>query len=54
VAHRQQVAALPRAQRLFAISNNWFAESYQDNLAISICRPNAAENGLTVKLLLQM
>ena len=45
-AHRQ-AADHPRPRRLFAIANNGFAESYQNNLALSICQRFAEENGMT-------
>jgi multimeric flavodoxin WrbA len=47
IAAHRQAADHPRTQRLFAIANNGFAESYQNHLALSICQRFAAENGMT-------
>lgn len=47
IAAHRQAADHRRPQRLFAIANNGFAESYQNNLALSICQRFAAENGMT-------
>lgn len=44
--HRLQ-AENPRPQGLFAIANNGFIESYQNNVALSICRCFARQNGMT-------
>jgi multimeric flavodoxin WrbA len=47
IADHRKVFGSLRPQRVVAISNNGFMESYQNNLALSICRQFAAETGMT-------
>jgi multimeric flavodoxin WrbA len=46
IADHRRMMGQPRPQRLFAISNNGFPESYQNNLALWICRSFAASSGI--------
>jgi multimeric flavodoxin WrbA len=47
IAAHRQVSDHSRPQRLFAIANNGFAESYQNNLALSIIQRFATECEMT-------
>ena len=47
IAEHRLSTGHPRGQQLFAISNNGFVESYQNNLALAICQRFAAETGMT-------
>jgi multimeric flavodoxin WrbA len=47
ISDHRQTTEHPRPQRLFAIANNGFAESYQNHLALSICQRFATETGMT-------
>ena len=46
IAEHRLSTSHPRLQLLFAISNNGFVESYQNNLALAICQRFAAETGM--------
>jgi multimeric flavodoxin WrbA len=46
IAKHRRMSGQPRLQRLFAIANNGFPESYQNNLALSICRNFAASSDI--------
>ena len=47
IANHRRVNAQPRPLQLFAIVNNGFPESYQNKLALSICRNFAKSTGMT-------
>ncbi len=46
IAEHRLSGGHPRPQQLFAISNNGFVESYQNNLALVICQRFALETGM--------
>ncbi len=46
IASHRQKTAQPRLVRFFALANNGFPESYQNNAALSICRNFASASGM--------